>query len=63
MQDLLNMRGRRKRNAAYTQYQESMDKHVANNPLYSGPKALTAEQLSATSFRNGGRINYAQYTL
>lgn len=61
MQSLLNIRGKRKRNAAYAQYQASMDKHVANNPLYSGPKALTQEQLSATSFRNGGQLNYANY--
>ena len=61
MQALLNTRGRRKRNAAYAQYQASMDKHVANNPYYSGPKALTQEQLSATSFKNGGKFNYKNY--
>lgn len=61
MQNLLNIRGKRKRNAAYAQYQASMDKHVANNPLYSGPKALTQEQLSATSFKNGGKFNYKNY--
>ena len=61
MQSLLNIRGRRKRNGAYAQYKASMDKHVANNPLYSGPKALTQEQLSATSFKNGGQLNYASY--
>lgn len=61
LQSLLNIRGKRKRNAAYAQYQASMDKHVANNPLYAGPKALTQEQLSATSFKNGGQLNYANY--
>lgn len=61
MESLLNIRGRRKRNNAYTQYQASMDKHVANNPIYSGPKALTQEQLSATSFKNGGKFNYKNY--
>lgn len=61
MQSLLNIRGKRKRSAAYAQYQASMDKHVANNPLYSGPKALTQEQLSATSFKNGGQLNYTNY--
>lgn len=61
MQALLNTRGKRKRNAIYNQYLASMDKHVANNPLYSGPKALTQEQLSATSFKNGGQLNYANY--
>lgn len=61
LQSLLNIRGKRKRNAAHAQYQASMDKHVANNPLYAGPKALTQEQLSATSFKNGGQLNYANY--
>lgn len=61
MQNLLNIRGKRRRNDAYAQYQASVAKHAANNPYYSGPKALTQEQLSATSFKNGGQLNYANY--
>jgi hypothetical protein len=57
----LNTRGKRKRNALYSDYQAAMDKHNANNPLYQGPAALSQEQLSATSFKNGGKFTYSNY--
>lgn len=61
IQAALNTRGKRKRNALYSDYQTAMDKHVANNPLYQGPTALSQEQLSATSFKNGGKFTYSDY--
>lgn len=62
VQAALNTRGRRKRNAMFSDYQTARDKHVANNTyLYKGPAALTQEQLSATSFKTGGKFNYKNY--
>lgn len=61
IQEVLNTRGKRKRNALYADYQTKMNKLVANNPVYKGPDALSQEQLSATSFKNGGKFNYKNY--
>lgn len=57
----LNTRGKRKRNALYADFKTAMEKHVANNPLYQGPAALSQEQLSATSFKNDKKLNYSDY--
>lgn len=70
IRDMQRQMRRGKRNGLYGNSDEARDFYAAPGTgmqvptmakTYAGPIALTQEQLSATAFKTGGKLNYANY--